>query len=79
MKKRLLLIGGVVVLLGVICGNWTVSENPEEGHLFFINIDALAETEASDNKPQCTESGHICIGRDKNGNFGSYIGLAIKQ
>ena len=79
MKKRLLLIGSAVVLLGIICGNWTVAENTEERYCFFSNIDALAETEASDNKPQCTESGYICIGRDKNGYFGSYIGLAIKQ
>lgn len=79
MKKSLFLIGGVVVLLGVICGNWTISENIEERYLIFSNIDALAETEASNNEPRCTESGYICVGKDKNGYFGTYIGLAAKQ
>ena len=79
MKKRLLLIGGVVVLLGAICGNWTTSENTEERHSIFNTIDALAETEASGDKPQCIESGYICMEVDKNGNVFSNIGLMLNQ
>ncbi|MDE5610870.1 MAG: hypothetical protein K2I90_02495 [Odoribacter sp.] len=78
-KKRLILIGSVVVLLGVICGNWSVSENSEEWHLIFSNIEALAETEASGNKPQCIESGYICIGTDKNGVLAPHQGLMQNQ
>ena len=79
MKKRLLLIGSAVVLLGVICVNWTVAGDSEERYLIFSNLDALAETEASGDKPQCIESGYICVGKDKNGLWGSHIGLMQNQ
>lgn len=78
-KKRLILTGSVIVLLGVICGNWTVSGNPEKRNLIFSNTEALAQTETSENKPQCVESGYICIGTDKNGFLASHIGLTPNE
>jgi len=79
MKKKLILIGTTVVLSGVICSDLTISGNPEEKNLIFSNIEALAETEVDDNKPQCIESGYICIGTDKNGFLGSHVGLVPNQ
>ena len=75
----MILIGSVVGLLGVICGNWSVSENSEEWHSIFSNIEALAETETSDNKVQCIESGYICMGTDKNGVLAPHKGLMQNQ
>ena len=75
MKKRLILIGGAVVLLGMIYGNWTVSENIEERHLIFSNIDALAETEGATYPTECKYAGYICAGK-KDGCWGYYPGLS---
>lgn len=77
-KKRLILIGIAVALLGVICGNLAVSENSEERYLIFSNIEALAQTETSGYPTECKYAGYICFGW-KDGQQGQYPGLSLVE
>lgn len=77
MKKKKAVLIGIIVLTGALFLNLIISENLDGTDITFSNIEALAQKESggSDSKAQCIDSGHICIGLDKDGNPGPHWGL----
>lgn len=74
MNKKTAVIIGAIVILATLFVNVIFSEDLENTNLTFSNVDALAEEE-SNKKPQCIESGTVCIGADKDGLVSQHLGL----
>lgn len=79
MKKKKAVLIGLIVLVGTLFINLVISDFSGGTDLTFNNIEALAQKESggTNTKPQCIESGYICIGQDKDGNPGPHHGLTV--
>ncbi len=79
MKKKIVLVVGIIVLISSLFFNLIASEYSDTSDLSLSNIEAISTEEGSDGtkEPTCIESGTICVGIDKNGISGYHSGLMI--